>query len=101
MYQIVSVRQFADAYARSDAGVAQTEALLKPFKCTKESDKALAWTKFALSGMSASWVDSFARIAHLLFLHGPWGLYAWCLDGFSSTFSAPEGHPSTQLIYSG
>ena len=51
MYQVVSVRKFADAYARSDAGVAQTEALLKPFKCTVESDRALAWTKFALTGM--------------------------------------------------
>ncbi len=50
LYRVVSVRKFADAYARSDAGVAQTEALLKPFNCTEESDKALAWTKFALTG---------------------------------------------------
>ncbi|EIE25913.1 ATP-binding cassette transporter [Coccomyxa subellipsoidea C-169] len=53
LYRVVSVRKFADAYARSDAGVAQTEALLKPFNCTEESDKALAWTKFALTGWQA------------------------------------------------
>lgn len=50
MYRPVSVREFADAYARSEAGLAQTEALLKPFKRTKESDRALSWTKFALTG---------------------------------------------------
>ena len=53
-YRFVPAREFAEAFARSEAGAAQAEALSQPFQQTALSDAGLTWTKHALSGAPLS-----------------------------------------------
>jgi hypothetical protein len=50
LYRFIPAKEFADAFARSEAGAAQAKALAQPFAPSALADKGLAWTKHAVTG---------------------------------------------------
>ena len=50
-YRFVPVSKFAAAFTRSKAGASQAAMLAEPFQVSQDADKALAWTKHALTGL--------------------------------------------------
>jgi hypothetical protein len=54
LYRYMPAREFAQAYRHSAAGEAQIRALRSEFQPCGDADSALAWTKYALTGMHCS-----------------------------------------------